>query len=175
MNILFLLLLAVTTECTLWRQGNIRDMRMLRECFHHDHAEQIAYLFPGASRERDRREAKALDFLARLLQSGTTFCDAYDQMTTSALHLIEHELALSTRNGESHAKTHWEHTLRQFKQRKEETQPGCRIVERQMSTQEKERYVGILSPLNKCISRVQLSAAKSLIKDQYRDEEQAFL
>ena len=166
---MILLLLILGVHSTLWRQGNVREMRLLRECFHREHAEQIAYLFPGASMERDRREAKALDYLARLLKASTPFCDAYDQMTTAALHQIEHELSLST---SGHARTQWEDTLRQFKSRREETASGCRIVEAEMSSHEKLKYRGVLSELNQCISRVQLNAAKALIRDQYREEEE---
>lgn len=158
----------------MWRDTSIREMRILRECFHRDHAEQIAYLFPGASYERDKREARALDFLARLLGSGTPYCDAYDQMTSKALSFIENEQANSVTSGDSFAQSQWGHTLRQFKQRKEETQPGCQAVEKGMSTEEKAKYSGILSPLNKCISRIQLLSAKALIKDQHKAEEQGF-
>lgn len=161
-------------ECTLWRDSSISEMRMLRECFHIEHAEQIAYLFPGASHERDRREARALDDLGRLLKSGTSFCDAYDQITSNALHYIENELAQARANSNSVIEERWYWTMTQFKQRREETHRGCRRVESNMTQEERARYTGILSPLNKCIDRIQLISVKALIKSQFKAEEEAF-
>lgn len=162
-----MILILTLVDATLWHHDNIREMRLLRECFHRDHAEQIAYLFPGSSMERDRREARALDHIGRLLKSGTDFCSAYNAMIQYAELDIVNSL---NRNDD----LKWLNTLEIFKLRKAETENGCQRAEELMSAEEKQKYRGILSEFNQCINRVQLSASKALISSQYKAEEQGF-
>lgn len=143
----------------------VMEMRALKACLHPQHAEQIAFLFPGVSMDRDRREARSLEYLARLLQAGTEYCDAYEQMASHAMrHILQQ---ISQVGGEK-----WDATLRQFRERKEATQHGCVVVEQSMSKEERTKYSGVLSPLITCLNRAHLLSIKSALMDAYRDEEE---
>ena len=174
--VLLLCLFLTGGDAALWGEKRVREMRRMRtECLHRDHAAQIAYLFPAASMERDNREARSLDYLGSLLTGGTKFCSAYVQMTKHAISRIEYCAHMASRDGKTQEEIdRWGATLKVFNERNGATQQGCAIVEENMTDDEKRKYRGILSPLNKCISDIQHRSAKGLIREQFGEEKQGF-
>lgn len=151
-------MVAVVVNCAMWKKENIQEIRTMKSCLDTRHANLVNKLFPVASVDREQREAIALDYMGRLIKSGTPVCNALAKMMVRAEQLIERKY-----NGaSSQDQPRWRHTLESFKKQSGETQ--CDYLGNE----------GPLSIMNRCLTGVYHRATVSLVTSQYREEEQGF-
>ena len=155
---LFFIVVVVVVNCAMWKKENIQEIRTMKSCLGTRHANLVNKLFPVASVDREQREAIALDYVGRLIKSGTPVCDALAKMIVRAEQLIERKY----NEASSQDQPRWRHTLESFKKQSGETQ--CDYLGNE----------GPLSAMNRCLTGVYHRATVSLVTSQYREEEQGF-
>ncbi len=152
MRCLFVLvLLLLSTRAALWREENIREMQTVKQCLSPQQANLITTLFPGNSPEYEKREAMALDTLARLIKNGSPFCRAYSLMVQSATQHLDSRVRVQ--------QALWQESRDQFVARGVQLRGECGFTAAEDS--------GPLSRMNHCIARVLQHSVKALIKAQY--------
>lgn len=153
-------IMATIVNCALWKKENIHEIRTMKSCLDVRHAHLVNKLFPVASVDREQREAIALDYLGRLIKSGTPVCDALAKMSVRAEQVIERK----SKEASAEDQGRWRHTLEAFKKHSEETRTQCTYLGNE----------GPLSAMNRCLTVVYHRATLSLVVSQYKEEEQGF-
>lgn len=162
---LYVLCLCMVTsaDAALWRKENIQEMQRIKYCFNEERSQHISKLFHVDSADQERREAIAMDVLARLVKSGTPFCQAYQLMLEGVTRQVEKHVRDSS--NEEHAR--WQETLSHVHQHTAETRITCSTLQ--------SEDTGPLSAVSHCLSKVLQKTVKALIVAQYADEENAVL
>lgn len=138
----------------MWRDENIRATLRLKHCFSRERASLIETLFPPRSLERAKREAIALDHLARLIKTGVHFCDALRDTVKNAHHHLKGRLLTNSS---------WQETLTHFEEKKEQSLARCDAM---------NQHGDVRSKSVKCIDRVMRESIYALIVAQYAEDEQ---